>query len=123
MKKIIPLLIIALILICPIFAEEVHATTVFLTSDNVLGHDEDFEMLNDIKNKIESKSNGQITVIVDDSASNPGEGDRVMNAECDIAVSIAYACAGNLVDFYYCRFRSIFCTVNQKDHLRECRVT
>ncbi len=98
MKKIIPLLIIALILICPIFAEEVHATTVFLTSDNVLGHDEDFEMLNDIKNKIESKSNGQITVIVDDSASNPGEGDRVMNAECDIAVSIAYACAGNLVD-------------------------
>lgn len=98
MKKIIPLLIIALILICPIFAEEVHATTVFLTSDNVLGHDEDFEMLNDIKNKIEAKSNGQITVIVDDSASNPGEGDRVMNAECDIAVSIAYACAGNLVD-------------------------
>ena len=98
MKKIIPLFIIALILICPIFASEAHATTVFLTSDNVLGHDEDMQMLNDIKQQIEAKSNGQITVIVDSEASNPGEGTRAMQADCDIAVTIAYACAGNLVD-------------------------
>lgn len=98
MKRIIPLFIIALVLICPILAEEAHATTVFLTSDNVLGHDEDMQMLNDIKQQIETKSNGQITVIVDENASNPGEGTRAMNADCDIAVTIAYACAGNLVD-------------------------
>ncbi len=98
MKKIIPLLILALVLITPIFAEEAHATTVFLTSDNVLGQSEDLEMLNEIKSLIESKSNGQITVIVDENASNPGEGTRAMNADCDIAVTVAYACAGNLVD-------------------------
>ena len=98
MKKIIPLVIIALILICPIFAEEAHATTVFLTSDNVLGHDEDMQMLNDIKSQIEAKSNGQVNVIVDSEASNPGEGSRAIAADCDIAVTIAYACAGNLVD-------------------------
>lgn len=98
MKRIIPLFIIALVLICPILAEEADATTVFLTSDNVLGHDKDMQMLNDIKQQIETKSNGQITVIVDENASNPGEGTRAMNADCDIAVTIAYACAGNLVD-------------------------
>ena len=35
MKKIIPVLIISLIILCPIFAESVDATTVFLTSDNL----------------------------------------------------------------------------------------
>lgn len=98
MKKIIPLFIIILILICPIFASEVHASTVFLTSDNVLGQSEDFEMLNDIKSIIESKSDGTVTVIVDSSASNPGEGSRAMEADCDLAVTVAYACAGNLLD-------------------------
>ena len=54
--------------------------------------------MNDIKNRIESKTNGDIIVVVDDSASNPGEGTRLMAARCDVAVSIAGACAGNLVD-------------------------
>lgn len=98
MKKIIPILLLSLIILCPIFAESVDATTVFLTSDHLTGHDTDFARLNAIKDKIESKTNGNVSVIVDDSASNPGEGTRVMRADCDVAVTIASACAGNLVD-------------------------
>lgn len=98
MKKIIPILLISLMLLSPIFADSADATTVFLTSDNLHGHDADLSRLNAIKEKIESKTNGEITVIVDDSASNPGEGTRVMGANCDIGVAIAGACAGNLVD-------------------------
>lgn len=98
MKKIIPLVLLSLIILCPIFAESADATTVFLTSDNLHEHDADFARLNDIKERIESKTNGDIVVVVDDSASNPGEGTRVMAARCDVAVTIAGACAGNLVD-------------------------
>ena len=98
MKKIIPLLLLSLIILCPIIAESADATSVFLTSDNLHEHDADFARLNDIKERIESKTNGDIVVVVDDSASNPGEGTRVMAARCDVAVSIAGACAGNLVD-------------------------
>ena len=99
MKKIIPILLLTLIILCPIFAESADATTVFLTSDNLQGHDADFHRLNEIKNIIESKTNGQITVVIDDSASNPGEGTRLMNAKnCDVGVAIAGACAGNLIE-------------------------
>ena len=98
MKKIIPLLLLSLIILCPIIAESADATTLFLTSDNLHEHDADFARLNDIKERIESKTNGDIVVVVDDSASNPGEGTRVMAARCDVAVTIAGACAGNLVD-------------------------
>ena len=98
MKKIIPIFIISLVLLSPIFADSVDATTVFLTSDNLNGHDADFGRLNDIKERIESKTNGEITVIIDDSASNPGEGTRLMNSQTDVGVAISAACAGNLVD-------------------------
>ena len=98
MRKIIPLIILSMLILSPLLAEGVSASTVFLTSDNVNGHDADISQLNDIKNIIESKSNGDITVIVDEYASNPGEGTRLMNAKCDVGVSIACACAGNLVD-------------------------
>lgn len=98
MKKIIPILLLSLILLCPIFAESADATTVFLTSDNLHGHDADFHRLNDIKERIESKTNGAITVIIDDEASNPGEGTRLMNVRTDVGVSISAACAGNLVE-------------------------
>ena len=53
MKKIIPILIISLIILSPIFAESVDATTVLLTSDNMNGHDGDLKRLNDIKDRIE----------------------------------------------------------------------
>ena len=96
MKKFLALSIIALFLICPILASHASATTVFLTSDDVLGHEEDMNMLYEIKDDIERKSNGRITVVVDSEASSPGEGTRAMNADCDVAVSVAYACAGNL---------------------------
>lgn len=95
-KKTIALILLVLFLICPVIAEESHATTVFLTSDNVMGHDEDFKMLNQIKDYIEADSNGNINVIVDENGSSPGEGTRVISANCDYAVTIAYACAGNL---------------------------
>ena len=98
MKKIIPLLLLSLIILCPLFAHSADATTVFLTSDNLHEHDADFARLNDIKERIESKTNGDIIVVVDDSASNPGEGTRLMAARCDVGVAIAGACAGNLVD-------------------------
>lgn len=105
MKKIIPILLLSLIILCPIFAESVDATTVFLTSDNINGHDADFARLNDIKNRIESKTNGDITVTVDDSASNPGEVTRLMYAQEDVGVIIGCACAGSLVELadYSCR--------------------
>lgn len=96
MKKFLALSIIALFMICTLLSPTVSATTVFLTSDDVLGHDEDMNMLYEIKDLIESKSNGQISVVVDSDASNPGEGTRAMNADCDVAVTVAYACAGNL---------------------------
>ena len=98
MKKIIPLIFISLIILSPIFADSADATTVFLTSDNLHGHDADFHRLNDIKEHIESKTNGDITVIIDESASNPGEGTRLMNAQADVGVAISAACAGNLVE-------------------------
>jgi len=97
MKKLISVLLIILFL-STIMANGVSAATVFLTSDNVLGESEDFEMLNEIKEYIEEKTNGEVEVVVDSQASNPGEGTRVMNAECDYAVTIAYACSGNLLD-------------------------
>lgn len=98
MKKIITLFLLSLIILCPIFAESADAASVFLTSDNLNGHDADFARLNDIKDRIESKTNGDIIVVIDDSASNPGEGTRLMNMRSDVAVTIAGACAGNLVD-------------------------
>ena len=98
MKKTIALFLLSLIILCPIFAESADATTVFLTSDNLNGHDADFHRLNDIKERIESKTNGDIIVIVDDYASNPGEGTRLMNARSDVGVTISAACAGNLVE-------------------------
>lgn len=105
MKKIIPIFLLSLIILSPIFADSVDATTVFLTSDNLNGHDGDFTRLNDIKDRIESKTNGDIIVIIDDSASNPGEGTRLMNARTDVGVAISAACAGNLVDLadYSCK--------------------
>ena len=66
MKKIIPLLLLSLIILCPIIAESADATTLFLTSDNLHEHDADFARLNDIKERIESKTNGDIVVVVDD---------------------------------------------------------
>lgn len=98
MKKIIPILLLSLIILCPVFAHSVDATTVFLTSDNLNGHDADMHRLNDIKDRIETKTNGEIIVVVDDSASNPGEGTRLMNARSDVGVTISAACAGNLVE-------------------------
>ena len=118
MKRIIALFLLSLIILSPIFAESADATSVFLTSDNLNGHDADFARLNDIKNRIESKTNGEIIVVIDDSASNPGEGTRLMNVRSDVSVTIAGACAGNLVDL-----ADYSTKVNKKNHLCKCRHT
>lgn len=56
------------------------------------------EMLNAIKTLIEEKSNNEITCVVDSSASSPGEGNRAIVSKADVAVMLAYACAGNFLD-------------------------
>ncbi len=96
--KIITFILLILLIIVPVMAEDVNATTVFLTCDNMQGNDQDINMLNEIKNYIEQESNGQINVIIDSSASNPGEGDRAIQADADVSVAIAYADAANLLN-------------------------
>jgi hypothetical protein len=97
-KKIISIIILIFLVIAPVMAEDVSATTVFLTCDNMQGNNQDMNMLYAIKNYIEQDSNGQINVIIDSQASNPGEGDRAIQANADVSVTIAYADAANLVN-------------------------
>ena len=64
-KKLSVFLILT-ILILALSISAVSATTVFLTSDSIFGQQgEEVKMMNEIKNYIESDSNGDITVIVD----------------------------------------------------------
>lgn len=73
------------------------AKTLFLTSDNIIGHDDDIKMLNSIKNYIEELSNGEIKVIVDSQAPSPGEGTRAGESSADISVNLAASDAGNFL--------------------------
>ena len=72
-------------------------TTVFLTSDNIIGEDEDVKMLNSIKNYVEDLSNGEIEVIVDSEAPSPGEGTRATESSADISVNLAASDPGNFL--------------------------
>ena len=95
-KEIISLLIMFLILISCI-SEVSATTTLFLTSDNVMGGDEDVQMLNAIKNYIEELSNGDINVIIDSKAPSPGEGTRAIESSADVCVILAASDAGNFL--------------------------
>lgn len=95
MKKIIATILIFLFIVTPTI-ENVSATTVFLTSDNILGVDADIDMLNSIKNYIEELSNGKLQVVIDNNAPGPGEGTRAIESNTDVSVSLAAPCAGNL---------------------------
>ena len=95
-KEIISILILFLILISCI-SEVSATTTVFLTSDNIIGEDEDIQMLNAIKNYIEEQSGGDIKVIVDSKAPGPGEGTRAIESSADVCVILAAADAGNFL--------------------------
>lgn len=96
MKKFVIITLLLMVFISPILAEEVSATSIYLTSDNVLGQGEDYRMLSQIKHYIEESSGGDIDVIIDGYASNPGEGSRAVASGCDYAVTVAYPCAGNI---------------------------
>lgn len=96
MKRKIAILLLAILIIVPTI-ENVSATTVFLTSDNIIDENTDLDMLNSIKHYIEEISHGQITVIVDEYAPGPGEGTRAIESDSDVSVNLAASCAGNFL--------------------------
>ena len=96
MKKELTILLLAILIIAPTI-ENVSATTVFLTSDNVIDQSTDIDMLNSIKHYIEEISGGKITVIVDPYAPGPGEGTRAIESDSDVSVNLAASCAGNFL--------------------------
>jgi hypothetical protein len=95
-KEIISLLIMFLILISCI-SEVSATTTIFLTSDNIIGENEDVQMLNAIKNYIEDMSDGDINVIIDSKAPSPGEGTRAIESSANVCVILAASDAGNFL--------------------------
>ena len=99
MKKQIAILIMAILIIAPIMQDVSASKTVFLTSDNVMDHDRDIEMLNSIKTYVEQLSKGELQVIIDNQAPSPGEGYRSMAVTSDISVSLAASDAGNYMQF------------------------
>ena len=59
MKKQIAIIILAILLLASVIQDISAATTVFLTSDNIMGTNDDADMLNSIKTYIEEISNGK----------------------------------------------------------------
>jgi len=68
-KKIMYLL--SLLIITFLLIQSATATSIFLTSDNIGGENNDQHMLESIKQYIEEYSNGQMTVIIDPQAPSP----------------------------------------------------
>ena len=64
MKKQIAIILLAILLLASVIQDVSATTTVFLTSDNIMGTNDDVGMLNSIKTYIEEISNGEINVIV-----------------------------------------------------------
>ena len=95
MKKQIAILIMAILIIAPVIQDVTAAKTVFITSDNIIDHDNDVKMLNSIKNYIEEISGGELQVIVDNQAPAPGEGWRSIEVTSDVSVDLAASDAGN----------------------------
>lgn len=96
MKKKLAIILLAILIVAPTI-ENVTATTVFLTSDNIIDENTDLDILNSIKHYIEEISEGKITVVVDESAPGPGEGTRAIESESDVSVNLAASCAGNFL--------------------------
>lgn len=96
MRKIV-FLLLAMLIIAPTI-QEVSAETLFLTSDNIIGPETDYDMLTSIAQFIEEISNGTIEVTVDSQAPGPGEGTRAISSNTDISVTLAAACAGNFLE-------------------------
>ena len=97
MKKEVIRLLLIFLLLSSCISEVSATTTIFLTSDNIIGENEDINMLNSIKAYIEEISNGEIKVIVDDEAPGPGEGTRAIESGANVSVNLAAADAGNFL--------------------------
>ena len=95
MKRQIAILIMAILIIAPVIQDVSAAKTVFITSDNIIDHDNDIKMLNSIKSYIEELSGGELQVIVDNQAPAPGEGWRAIEVTSDISICLAASDAGN----------------------------
>ena len=95
MKKQIAILIMALLIVAPVIQGVTATKTVFITSDNIIDHDNDVKMLNSIKGYIEEISGGQLQVIVDNEAPAPGEGWRSIAVTSDVSIDLAASDAGN----------------------------
>ena len=95
MKKQIAILIMVLLILVPVIQDVSATKTVFITSDNIIDHDTDIEMLNSLKNYIEEISGGELQVIIDNQAPGPGEGWRAINVTSDVCINLAAADAGN----------------------------
>ena len=97
MKRQIVILILILLIVTPAIQSVSATKTVFLTSDNIIDQENDLDMLNSIKKYIESLSNGELQVIVDNEAPKPGEGWRAIEVTSDVSICLAAADAGNFV--------------------------
>ena len=97
MKRKIAILLMAIMILAPVMQDVSAAKTVFITSDNIIDHDTDLQMLNSIKDYIEELSNGKLQVIVDNQAPAPGEGWRSVAVTSDVCINLAAADAGNFL--------------------------
>ncbi len=97
MKRKIAILLMAIMILAPVMQDVSAAKTVFITSDNIIDHDTDLQMLNSIKDYIEELSNGKLQVIVDNQAPAPGEGWRSIAVTSDVCINLAAADAGNFL--------------------------
>ncbi len=97
MKKDVIISLMILLLLSSCIGQVSATTTLFLTSDNIIGENEDVDMLNSIKNYVEEMSNGNIKVIVDSQAPSPGEGSRAIESGADVSVNLAASDAGNFL--------------------------
>lgn len=97
MKKQIAIIILAILLLVSVIQDVSATTTVFLTSDNIIGTDDDLEMLNSIKTYIEQISNGEINVVIDSQSPGPGEGTRAIEEDSNVSVVLAAVDPGNFL--------------------------
>lgn len=96
MKKQIIILMLCFLLVFS-FIQTSSATSLFLTSDHIGTQNNDFEVLQSIKDYIEEISDGSITVTIDSQAPSPGEGTRAIESDADVSVTLAANDAGNFL--------------------------
>ena len=95
MKRQIAILLMIVLIVAPVIQDVTAAKTVFITSDNIIDHDNDIKMLNSLMQYIEEISGGELQVIVDYQAPAPGEGWRAIEVTSDVSICLAASDAGN----------------------------